>query len=236
LALPTDSSDTFLREVEENYRRDRLRDFLRDYGKWLALALVLFLGAVAGWIYWQNRKTQAAAEESVELQSVFTDIGRGQAQTVPQRLQGLEKSDSDIVRASAMMTGAAMALEKNDRSQALAKYRELADDDSMPQVYRDAASIRLTALEFDTLQPQQVIARLEPLAKPGTPWFGSAGEMTALAHLKAGRKNEAARIFAAIAADGQVPDTLRSRAVQIAGTLGVDASASLPAIGQQDTR
>jgi hypothetical protein len=37
-------------------------------------------------------------------------------------------------------------------------------------------------------------------------------------------------MFAAIAADQGVPDTLRSRAAQIAGTLGVDASASLPGI------
>ena len=234
MALPTDSSDTFLKEVEENYRRDRLRDFLRAYGKWLALGLVLLLAAVAGWIYWQNQKREAAAQESVELQSVFTDVGRGQTANVPQRLQSLEKSDSDVVRATAMLTSAAMALEKNDRSQALAKYRQLAGDDGMPQVYRDAATIRLTALEFDALQPQQVIARLEPLAKPGNPWFGSAGEMTALAHLRAGRKTEAGRIFAAIAADRQVPDTLRSRAVQIAGTLGVDASASLPATQQQE--
>lgn len=236
MALPTDSSDTFLKEVEENYRRDRMRDFVRDYGKWLVLGLVLLLGAIAGWIYWQNQQREAAAEESVRLQSVFTDIGRGQAQNVPQRLAELEKSDSDIVRASAMLTGAAMSLEKNDRSQALAKYRELAEDEGMPEVYRDGATIRLTALEFDALQPQQVIARLEPLAKPGNPWFGSAGEMSALAHLKAGRRNEAGRIFAAIAADRQVPDTLRSRAVQIAGTLGVDASASLPALEQQDRR
>jgi hypothetical protein len=32
-----------------------------------------------------------------------------------------------------------------------------------------------------------------------------------------------------MAADNQVPNTIRSRAVQIAGTLGVDATASLPA-------
>lgn len=234
MALPTDSSETFLREVDENYRRDRARDFLKTYGKWVAAGVVLFLAAVAGWIYWQQQQTQAAAEESEELQSVFTDIGKGQSQTAPQRLQALEQSDSDVVRASAILTQAAMALEKNDRRAAIAKYRELANDEGMADAYRDAATIRVTALEFDALRPQQVIARLEPLARPGNPWFGSAGEMTALAHLKQGRKNEAARIYAAIAADRQVPDTLRSRAVQIAGTLGVDASASLPALQQQD--
>jgi hypothetical protein len=75
---------------------------------------------------------------------------------------------------------------------------------------------------------------MEAMAKPGNPWFGSAGELTAMAMLKQGRKSEAGRMFAAMAADKQVPDTIRSRAVQIAGTLGVDATASLPAVARQD--
>ena len=50
--------------------------------------------------------------------------------------------------------------------------------------------------------------------------------MTALALLKQNKKAEAGRLFAAIAADSQVPNTIRTRAVQVAGTLGVDASAS----------
>jgi hypothetical protein len=37
-------------------------------------------------------------------------------------------------------------------------------------------------------------------------------------------------MFAAMAADQQVPAPIRSRAVQIAGTLGVDASASMPTL------
>ena len=90
--------------------------------------------------------------------------------------------------------------------------------------------MRLVSLEFDSIKPEAVIARLEPLAKPGNPWFGSAGELTAMAMLKQGRKAEAGRLFAAIAADTQVPDTIRSRVVQIAGTLGVDATASLPGL------
>jgi hypothetical protein len=41
-------------------------------------------------------------------------------------------------------------------------------------------------------------------------------------------------MFAAVAADKQVPGSIRSRAVQMAGSLGVDASASIPALEQQD--
>ncbi|HEY0164966.1 MAG TPA: hypothetical protein VGB39_06300, partial [Sphingomicrobium sp.] len=92
--------------------------------------------------------------------------------------------------------------------------------------------IRATTMEFDTIRPEQVIARLQPLAKPGNAWFGSAGELTAMALIKQGKKTEAGRLFAAIAADRQVPESIRARAVQIAGTLGVDASASMPAATQ----
>lgn len=234
MALPTDSSETFFKEVEENLRRDRLQDFFKSYGKWLAVAVVLFLAGTGGWIYWEQHSNKKAAEQSEKLHAIFGDIAAGKAETVQQRLQELEQSNNDLVRASANLTQAAIALDKNDRSAAIAKYRAVADDKSLPEVYRDVATVRLTALEFDTLQPAQVVARLEPLAKPGNPWFGSAGEMTAMALLKQGKKDEAARLFASIAADRQVPDSIRSRSVQIAGTLGVDATASMPSIDQQD--
>ena len=58
--------------------------------------------------------------------------------------------------------------------------------------------------------------------------------MTALAFLKQNKKAEAGKLFAAIAADKQVPETIRTRAVQVAGTLGVDATASMPGLPQQD--
>ena len=48
----------------------------------------------------------------------------------------------------------------------------------------------------------------------------------------AGKQQEAGRLFAAIANDKQVPDSLRARSVQIAGSLGVDASAALGASNQ----
>jgi hypothetical protein len=234
LALQPDSNDTFLREVDENLRRDQFQDFFKKNGKWIAAAVVLLLAASGGWIFWQDKRNRDAAAQSEELHSVLTDVASGRRQNIPQRIDALEKSHSDSVRASAMLTAAALALEQNNRSAAIAKYRELVDDKGLPQVYRDVGSIRLTALEFDTLKPEQVIARLEPLAKAGNPWFGSAGEMTALALLKQNKKAEAGRLFAAIAADTQVPQTIRTRAVQVAGTLGVDATASMPGLQQQD--
>lgn len=232
MALPTDSTDTFVREVEENLRRDQARDFARKYGAWLTGAVVLFLAAVGGWIYWQSEQREEAARHSEQLAEIYADIGSGKTANVAQRLDALANEGGDVVRASALFTAAAVALEQGNRAEALAKYRQAREDGGLPEPYRDVALVRATAFEFDSLKPEEVIARMQPLAKPGNPWFGSAGELTAMAYLKQGKTLDAERLFAAIAADNQVPETLRARAVQIAGTLGVDASASMPGLAQ----
>ncbi len=233
LALPPDSTETFIREVDENLRRDQAQAFAKTYGGWLVGGLILLIAAIGGYLYWQNRQQEQAAAQSEELSKIITDIGQGNLAAAPARLDTMAAKGNDAYRASALLTRAALAIQQRDMKLAAAKYRELAGDDGMPQPYRDAALIRGTAIEFDTIKPEDVVARLQPLTKPGNPWFGSAGEMTAMALLKQNRKSEAGRLFAQIAADRQVPESIRARAVQIAGTLGVDASASLPASAQQ---
>lgn len=232
MAVPADSGETFLREVDENLRRDQLQDIAKKYGAWIIAAVVLLLAATGGWIYWQDRQAKAAAQDSEVLAQIYTDIGASRLANVPQRLDALAADTSGALRASAMLARAAVAIEQNDRAAATAKFNQIAADEDLPQPYRDLGLIRATSMEFDTMRPEQVIARLQPLTKPGNPWFGSAGELTAMALVKQGKKLEAGRLFAAIAADQQVPASIRARSVQIAGTLGVDASASMPAIAQ----
>jgi hypothetical protein len=232
LAQPPDINETFLREVDENLRRDRLRDFGKKYGNWIAVAVVLFLAVSGGFIWWQQHQVKTSEGQVEQLAQIYHDVGTANVSKAPAQLDELANSGSKAIRASALFTSAALALEKNDHKTAIAKYREIAGDDGFPQPYRDAALVRQTALEFDQIKPEEVIARLEPFAKPGKPWFGTAGEMTALAMIKQGKKDQAGRLFAAIAKDKSVPQTIRGRAVQIAGTLGVDASSALDSLAQ----
>ena len=232
MAQPPDISETFVREVDENLRRDQLRDFFQKNGTWLIVAVVLFLGASGGFIWWKQHQVQRSGAEVEKLAEIYKDIGSGNMAQAPQQLDALSNSGSKAVRASALFARAALALQQGDTKLALGTYKSIASDGSLPRAYRDAALIRQTALEFDQIQPQEVIARLQPLAKPGEPWFGSAGEMSALALIKQGKKQEAGQLFAAIARDSGVPETIRTRAVQVAGTLGVDASAALPTQAQ----
>jgi hypothetical protein len=219
-------SETFLREVDENLRRDQLRDFFKENGSWLIAAVVLFLAASGGIIWWKQHQVQRNEEHVEKLAQIYKDVGAGKMGQAPQELDELSKSGSKAVRASAQFARAAIALQQGDTKQATAAYTSIANDDSLPKPYRDAALIRQTALQFDQLQPQEVISRLAPLAKPGEPWFGSAGEMTALAMIKQGNNQQAGQLFAAIARDQSVPEAIRSRAVQVASSLGVDAAAA----------
>jgi hypothetical protein len=228
LAEPPEYNETFLREVDENLRRDRARDFARKYGVWFVIAIALFLVGSGGFIWWQQHKAQRSEKQVEQLAEIFKNIGSGAVGDAPKQLDEMADNGSKGVRATAMFTRAALALQQNDVKTATAKYREIAEDGSLPQPYRDAALIRQTALEFDSLKPQEVISRLQPLAKPGSPWFGTAGEMTALALLEQNQNAQAGQLFAAIAKDKSVPDSIRARSVQIASSLGVDASAALP--------
>jgi hypothetical protein len=229
---PPDINETFVREVDENLRRDQMRDFFEKNGSWLIAAVALFLVASGGLIWWQSHQVQRSGTEVEKLAEIYKDIGSGNMAQAPQQLDELSKSGSKAVRASALFARAALALQQADAKLAISTYKSVADDNGFPDPYRHAALVRQTALEFDQLKPDEVISRLEPLAKPGEPWFGTAGEMTALAMIKQGRKQEAGQLFVAIAKDNTVPEAIRTRAVQVAGTLGVDASAAIPSQAQ----
>ncbi len=228
MALPPETAESFAREVDENLRRDQMQDAARRYGKWIVAAVILFLAAVGGYLYWQNHQAKVAADQSEAMSAALDRVTAGNLKGAAADLAPLSSSSNDVIRASALLGRASLALRQSDRKAATDLFNQVAADDSLPQAFRDLATVRGTAVEFDTMKPDAVIARLAPLSQPGNPFFGTAGEMTAIAMLAKGDKAGAGALFARIAADKQVPESIRSRAVQIAGTLGVDASASMP--------
>ena len=232
MAQPPEISDTFVREVEENLRRDQLRDFSKKYAGWMIATVILFLAAAGGWIYWQDHRAKQSEKAVEGLAEVFADSGKPGAVNLDQRLDALANSGSKAVRASALLARATEAIQQNDSKGAIGRYRQIAADSSLPQPYRDLALIRQTALEFDGMKPDQVIARLQPLAKPGTPWFGSAGELTAVALIKQGKNAQAGNLLAQISKDPKVPEAMRARASQLASTLGVDMNSAPPLLAQ----
>ena len=238
LAIKPVSNETFYREVDEELRRDQVAGFWKRYGTLVIIGIVLLLAAIGGAIWWQNQRGEKAGQQGETLTAVFEDVQGGKAQTVGPRLDQLAKEGSDGYRAAALLTKADVALEAGNDAAAVAAFRQVAEDDGLAEPYRNLALIRQTAVEYDTLPPAQVIQRLQPLATAGNPWFGSAGEMVAIAYLKQQQPAKAAPIFAAMAKDKTLPRSMRSRALQMAGALGVDAveEAAGPAQGAAATK
>jgi hypothetical protein len=227
LALPTDPAETFVREVDENLRRDQLRDMAQSYGKWIIGAVIIFLAAIGGYLYWQHRQSEQAIADSEAMSAALDKVASGNVKGAQADMVPLSDSSNDVTRATALLGRATLAVQQSDRKTASALFRQVAEDDGLPQPFRDLATVRGTMVDFDSMKPDEVIARLKPLAEPGKPFFGTAGELTAMAMLAKGDKAGAGQLFARIAADRQVPESIRNRAVQVAGSLGVDASASI---------
>ena len=226
MALPPATDKAFLREVDEELRRDQIAAAARRWGLAAIVAVVLGLIAFGGWLYWQHRQGQQAGVEGEQLQAAYDQLQAGQTAQAQPTLNTLAASDRDGYRALALLAQADALIAKNDTKGAAAKFAAIAADATLAQPFRDVATIRGTTLEFDTLPPAQVIQRLRPLAVPGNPWFGSAGELTAIAHLRANRRDLAGRLFGQVAKADDVPASIRQRAVQMAGLLGVDAASS----------
>lgn len=225
LALTPQSNEAFLREVDEELRRDQVRDFGVRYGRLLLIAIVVGLAIFAGVLYWQHRQQEAAGIEGQRFGDALTALGAGNEAAAQKPLAELATSKLDGYRAGALFTQADILLQKDDLKGAAAKFAAVANDASLPRPFRDLALIRQTSAEYDTLKPQVVVSRLRGLAMKGQPWLGSAGEMVAVAYLRMNQPDRAGALFGEIARDETVPETLRQRAVQMASALGVDAAA-----------
>lgn len=223
LAVPPQTNEAFLREVDEELRRDQALDFWKRYGRLLIGVVIGGLAVYAGILYWQHLQAQRAGDQGQKFGALFATLGSSNSASAEKPLAELAADGTDGYRASAKFVQADLLLQKNDLKGAAAIFAEVAGDTSLAQPFRELALIRQTSAEYDGMKPEAVITRLAPLAVKGGPWFGSAGEMVAVAHLRLGHRDQAGKIFGDIAADSTVPEPVRQRAVQMAGTLGVDA-------------
>ena len=222
MALTPQNSEAFMREVDEAVRQDQLLTFWQRFGRWILAAVVIGLVAFAGWLYWQHYSATQSQAVSEEMDKVLSAAAGGGTPDAKQ-LDALTNASQPDYRASALLVKAGTAARKGDNKGAIAAYKAMAADNSLDQPYRDLALIRQTVLEFETLQPQQIVDRLKPLAVEGAPWFGSAGELVAIAYMKMRKPELAGPMLAAMAKDPTVPQSIRSRARQMAGLLGIDA-------------
>ncbi len=219
---PTTEDDAFIREVDEELRRDEMLGIWQRFGRWIVGGVAGLLALYGGYLWWSNHQTAEKGALGETFDKGLEAAVSGKKPDADKTLGSLAKGDNPGYRASSLLAQAAMAIEQKNQKEAARLYAMVATDTTIAQPWRELALIRQTHIEMEVMKPQDVIARLTPLAVKGNPWFGSAGEMVAISYMKMGKKAEAGKLFGAIYKDETVPETLRSRAVKMAGVLGVD--------------
>lgn len=224
MAVPPKTDEAFLREVDEELRRDQIAGVWTNHGRLILGAILgglLIFAAVLGWRYWGHSKAEGQA---VKLQTALDSIAANKPGDAAPALAELQASGVPGYSATAWLTEANQLLTSGKVPEAAAKFAAIAGDTSLGKPVRDYALIRQTNIEFDSLAPQVIVDRLKPLATKDSAWLGSAGEMVAMAYLRLNKPNDARAMFKTIADTETVPESIRQRAVQ--GVDAVDVGAS----------
>ena len=220
---PSREDEILMREIDEAVRQDDTLQFFQKYGTALGSAIALILVGMFGYWWWDSTSEAALEAQSEQIVSALDSIEATDFAGAEEKVASLVDEGSIGARSIARFVQAGAALEQGESAKAVELYAAVAADTQAPQALRDLALLREVSTNFDDREPADIIAKLGVLAVPGNAYFGSAGELVAIAHLEAGNREEAGKLFSAISQDEEIPETLRNRTHQMAGLLGVDA-------------
>ena len=194
-------TDSFIEEVTEEVRRDRLYKFLRKYAWVGILAVVTIVGGTA---YLEFQKAQARTEAAEELRKV--------------EVSNLE------ARAIVAMLLAAEEISLENYEAASASLNAIFEDSSILRVYRDMAKFKFLLISLGNIEDNLILAGFKEMAVPGNPFRLLAEEQIALLTLKTQDIDTAVDKLKSILEDAELTDTMRQRVSQLLMSLGVDPS------------
>ncbi len=215
------NQDSFIDEVTEEVKRDRLYGLMRRYG-WIPVVVVL--GIVGGTAYREyNRAAEQAAAESFG-DSILTAL---EVEEIPARISALSEistGDSDEKAVLEMLIAAEEGVDGDDAA-AIARLQSVANDTTVPNIYRQIASYKALSRASDVLSLDERKAGFESLAVAGQPLRVLAEEQLALIEIESGDAEAAMKRLRALISDAEASAGLRRRATQLIVALGgsVDA-------------
>ncbi|MGB0959263.1 MAG: hypothetical protein ACPGVK_03350 [Halocynthiibacter sp.] len=207
-------ADSFIEEVTEEVRRDRLFALMKKYG-WIAVLAVLLI--VGGAAYNEYRKAKVAGVAQAFGDAIEAALN---ADDAAGQLAALEAvSATGAQKGLVLQLKADAALKAGKPDVAATALQALADDAEQPKALRDLAQFKFLLLGHD----MDVAARragFEVVAQSGSTYRLLAEEQVALIDIQAGKMDDGLALLKEIMADADVAPAQRDRISQLIVALG----------------
>lgn len=216
-------TDSFIEEVTEEVRRDRLFGLFRKYG-WIGIAVVLV--TVGGTAYNEWSKAQARAQAQAAGDAILNALDADEADGRVSALQGLEGDDftSGAQAVIALLLASELSADDKD-GEAQDALEQIAADTELPEIYRQIALLKASSRQGN-LSVQERRDNLSGLAVPGAPLSQLAQEQLALLDLENGEVDAAVSKLQDLVVGAETTAGLRQRASQLIIALGGEPEGS----------
>lgn len=219
---PVSNPESFIDEVNEELKRDKLFAFMRKWA-WVAVLVVLLLVGGAAWNEW--RKAQESARAQAFGDAVIAALNNPDPAARIAALQGIA-ADGDQ-RGVLNLLLAASELQAGDREAALRALAGVEADTTLPESFRQIAALKRVIVGGAAIPAAEREQILNTLAAPGQAFRPLALEQLALLALENGDREGAMQRARALMQEPDLTDALRRRVAQLIVLLGGDPTTSL---------
>jgi predicted negative regulator of RcsB-dependent stress response len=146
--------------LSEDEQWERAKAWLRSYSPWILAGIVVALGGLAGWNWWQDRQTRLGLEASAQYEQMTDALQKNDVTRAKAIAANLERDHPDSPYVDqAHLFEARLAVEANDLAKAetlLGGVMDRTKDDQLALVAR----LRLARVQIAANKPDDAIATL----------------------------------------------------------------------------
>ncbi|MEO1609702.1 MAG: tetratricopeptide repeat protein [Pseudomonadota bacterium] len=204
--------DAFLREIDEQVRREKLAKLWDKYGVAIIGGVAAIILLYAGWKWYQSSQRDAAANAGAQFAEVIQLLADGKKSDA---IRGFEQISAEGPHGYAQLARLRLAADarKNGRTgAALQHYEAISANASAHDLIKDFARLQIATLKLDSDDWTTMKNRLDDLLQEDNPWKFAAREILGLAAYKAGKFQEAQEAFTQLLTSGDTPQAMRQRA------------------------
>jgi hypothetical protein len=205
--------DSFIEEVTEEVRRDRLFAIFRKYG-WIGVVAILGIVGGAAWNEWSKSRDAARAQAFGD--GLIDALDQG---TPEERRDALSAIPADGDQAALLQL--ILASDPNeDKAASLAALEKVAGDATLSASYRDLAVLRRVLVAGADLPVADRRSALQAIAVAGRPYRVLAEEQLGYLLIEEGKPDDAIAALTALLQDQDASGALRARLGQVVTALG----------------